>query len=224
MIVLGIHTCTPSLGVAITQDAEILGESILISNQEHVERIAGTLEDLTGRLGLSFGELDGIGVAIGPGSFSGIRVGMATAKGMALALRKPLVGLSSLEILAWAALRTGETGVAAIDARRGQLYVALYRRENWGVVVMEEPRIVPVQSHIDRAREDPHLVTACEDRDPSLPFELTNLGIRRVAVSRPAACALLAEQQLRMGKQDDLHRLAPLYIRPSDAEANRASG
>ena len=74
------------------------------------------------------GAIDGFGVAIGPGSFSGTRVGLATIKGMALALGKPVAGISSLDILAWQALKDGEWGAPVIDARRGEIYTAFYRK------------------------------------------------------------------------------------------------
>jgi tRNA threonylcarbamoyladenosine biosynthesis protein TsaB len=223
VIVLAVHSSTPSLGVAVTQNGRVLGETILVSNHEHLEKLATVIRELMAHLGLNLREIDGFGVAIGPGSFSGIRVGLATVKGLALALGKPVAGISSLEILAWAALESGESGLPVIDARRGQVYSACYEKDGMNLGLVEGPLLLTVDQFFVRARLLLNSIPICEDIDSSMPTQFSNLRNRQVNVSRPVACALIAENRFKLGVPDNLHLLAPLYVRRSDAEEKRSS-
>jgi len=161
-------------------------------------------------------------IAIGPGSFSGIRVGLATVKGLAVALNKSVVGISSLEILAWATLEVGETGVSVIDARRGEIYVALYRRDRDKLVELGFPMLTGLDQF------DAYVAQTCVDVilcGESLPEALLeprpSLTLGQPSMTPVAACAHLARRRLIKGDADNLHSLVPLYIRRSDAEEKK---
>jgi tRNA threonylcarbamoyl adenosine modification protein YeaZ len=179
--------------------------------------------DLLRDVGIDLAAVDGFAVARGPGSFSGIRVGMATVKGMALVLGKPLIGVSSLEVLACQTLGEDETGVSLIDARRSEVYAAVYRNSSARLSLTDGPRLI----HIDRIAEtfeqagpgavlcgDPDLCRALA-RDRSV-----TIGSAEIPLA--AACARIAWNRYQDGAESELHALAPLYIRPSDAEDKRA--
>ena len=100
------------------------------------------INDVTARARVGLKNIDGLGVAIGPGSFSGIRIGLATVKGMALALKKPVAGIPSLEILAWQALKEGESGASLIDARRREIYVGMYKKSAGSLTQLNSPRLI----------------------------------------------------------------------------------
>lgn len=225
VIVLAVNSSSPSLSVAVTQDGEVLGESVLISNHEHLENLAPIIKKLTKDLELPLSQIDGFGVAIGPGSFSGIRVGLATVKGIALALGKPVCGISSLEILACAALEPGKSGAAVIDARRKQIYTALYKKQEPFTMVLEEgPALLSADDFLKSPKFNSNRILVCGDSGSSLPGELAHIVNRRLKFSTAVSCAGLTEERLRNGAAGPLHSIAPLYIRPSDAEAKRQGG
>jgi tRNA threonylcarbamoyladenosine biosynthesis protein TsaB len=208
--------------VAITKKRVVLREVILPPDRKHLEMLAPLIRDVTAELHLSVMDIDGFGVAMGPGTFSGTRVGLATIKGMALALAKPVAGISSLDILAWQALKDGEWGAPVIDARRGEIYTAFYRKSEEKVMLVAGPMLIKVEEFSQNARKVSDKLILCGD--PVLDHlveSIPNLVRSPVAAPSAAACSLLAYERIRQGNADDLHLLTPLYIRRSDAEENK---
>ena len=123
MIVLGLDTCLSSCSVAVLDDGRVVADAREIMARGHQERLAPMARDVMARAGLTFDQLDRIAVTVGPGSFTGLRVGIAFAKGLALALDRPAVGVGTLEALA---AETGGLVFPVIDARRGQLYMQAF--------------------------------------------------------------------------------------------------
>jgi tRNA threonylcarbamoyladenosine biosynthesis protein TsaB len=228
------------LGAAVLRDGRAVAESVLPPGREHLEKLPPLLIDLLTRSHIRLADIDGLGVAIGPGSFSGIRVGMAVVKGIALALRKPAIGVSSLEILAWQGLCDGESGTALLDAGRDELYAASYDRRGDRLVILDGPRTVratALLSDISSPAASEPLLPAPE---PDLLTERGKTGLllgyahtpamlevgksplwRGIEAPSPVACAVLAEHALRRGDQGYVHRLEPLYVRRSDAEEKK---
>lgn len=126
---LGIDCATPHLALALwDSERGLLAELRDEVGREHAARIVPELERLFARARRRPGQVDGIGVGIGPGSYTGVRVGLATARGLARAWGVALGGASTLAAIALSALLPGETAIATLDARRGNVYAALYRR------------------------------------------------------------------------------------------------
>jgi tRNA threonylcarbamoyl adenosine modification protein YeaZ len=153
MILLAIDTAA-SLCAACIHDSEAgveLGREVLDIGKGHAERLIGVIESALGRAGLAYADLDRIGVSIGPGSFTGVRVGVATARGLALALGIPAVGVNTLEALAAEAHADfpDRPILAAIDGRRGDLYCAVYAPDG---VVLFEPSAISVADAVFLAR------------------------------------------------------------------------
>jgi len=127
MIVLGLDTCLSSCSVAVLEGERVLASAREVMARGHQERLAPMARDVMAKAGLAFGRLDRIAVTVGPGSFTGLRVGIAFAKGLALALDRPAVGIGTLEALAAEAGPEPRGLVfAAIDARRGQVYLQAF--------------------------------------------------------------------------------------------------
>jgi tRNA threonylcarbamoyladenosine biosynthesis protein TsaB len=222
VVILAVHSTSASLSVAITKKRVVLREVILPPDRKHLEMLAPLIRDVTAELHLSVMDIDGFGVAMGPGTFSGTRVGLATIKGMALALAKPVAGISSLDILAWQALKDGEWGAPVIDARRGEIYTAFYRKSEEKVMLVAGPMLIKVEEFSQNARKVSDKLILCGD--PVLDHlveSIPNLVRSPVAAPSAAACSLLAYERIRQGNADDLHLLTPLYIRRSDAEENK---
>jgi len=133
MILLAIDTAA-NLCAACVYDAEghaVLGRSVLDIGKSHAEHLMDTIAEALGEAGLSYPDLGRIAVSVGPGSFTGVRVGVSAARGLALALKIPAVGVSTLDALAAEAHAAfpGRAVAAVIDGRRGDLYLAGYDRE-----------------------------------------------------------------------------------------------
>lgn len=224
MFVLAVHSTTPYLGVAVTEEDRILCEKVLPPGREHLENLLPMIASLMEEARIDLEQVNGFAVAKGPGSFSGIRVGMAAVKGMALALGKAVAGISSLEILAWQALKTGERGLPVIDARRGEIYTALYGKGKGRLELLDGPTLISratLNHFVEPYREG--LILCGDEVTEGLVAQGCNVIRRPVQVPSAAACAILAWQRFRHGAADELHALAPLYIRRSDAEEKKRS-
>jgi tRNA threonylcarbamoyladenosine biosynthesis protein TsaB len=126
MKLLVIDTALGACTVGVFEDERPLAERSEIMDRGHQERLGGLVRDVMAQAGAAFGDLERIGVTVGPGSFTGLRVGLAFAQGLGAALSRPVIGLSSLDALAASAPQAGLVA-ALIDARRGQVYARLFR-------------------------------------------------------------------------------------------------
>ena len=129
LLILGIDTITLACSVALLQDGVLLAEFTLNVKKTHSERLMPLVEKLLQESGVEREQLQAIAVAAGPGSFTGIRIGVATARALAQGLAIPAVGISTLEALAEGITAPGALVCPLLDARRNQVYTALYRRE-----------------------------------------------------------------------------------------------
>ncbi len=226
MLCLGIDAATVRGSIALADgnrtESEVRLEARAWHARDLLERIDGMLESA----GRASAELGGIGVAVGPGSFTGVRIGMATGKGMAYALGIGLVGLSTLEALALAAClgreSIGGRLCPVIDAGRGEVYIAEFKAEADGL-----RRLSP-----DRSRP-PHALEADLSGAVTLVGDGAELviaaheAIRRTATviqpSPPLAGAIArwAAGQIQPERGYEVGTLKPNYVRPSDAEVTR---
>jgi len=148
MIVLALDTALGACSVAVVRDGQVLASASEPMLRGHQERLAPLAAETMRAASLSFPEIDRVGVTIGPGSFTGLRVGLAFAKGLGLALDKPCVGVGTLEALAASDPGLGLTA-AVIDAKRGQVYLQAFES---GVAVMA-PDALPVETAAARLAE-----------------------------------------------------------------------
>ena len=125
MIVLALDTALNACSAAVLDGDQVLSQIQEPMVRGHQERLALMVQEAMGQTGLTFDDLDRIGVTVGPGSFTGLRVGMAFAKGLGLAVDRPVVGVTSLAALA-ASVDCQGLVAAVIDARRGQLYIQIF--------------------------------------------------------------------------------------------------
>jgi tRNA threonylcarbamoyladenosine biosynthesis protein TsaB len=222
LIILAVHSTSAQLGVGVVSDDVVLAESILPPGREHLENLALMINDVIERSRVRLKDIDGFGVALGPGSFSGIRIGLATIKGMALALKKPVAGIPSLEIMAWQALKEGESGAALIDARRSQIYLGMYKKSSSRLSSLNEPLLVSSIDLNTYLEKVPNPLVLCGDSAvESLIKSISRAARTMIIVPSAAACGVLASQRLSRHEPEDLHSIVPIYIRRSDAEEKR---
>lgn len=225
MKILALETATPSGGVAIVDsDSGLLASYQLNSRQTHSERLMVTIDEILKRLGLKITELAGIGISIGPGSFTGVRIGISVAKGLALAQRKPIVAVRTLEALAYRFFLPQRLICPLIDARRGEVYAAFFELstpENYLRRLTEDFVELP-QKLLERIKQRTIFsgTGALHYRDlikTALGEEAEFPPLNRLLPSAEEV-ALLALQGLMRGEVADPFTLEPHYIRPADAE------
>ncbi len=136
MLILSIESTAKAASAALSRDGELLALSFQRSGLTHSRTLLPMIEDMLKNTDTDKSALDAVAVACGPGSFTGVRIGVSTAKGLCWGLDKPAIGVSTLEAMAWLAVCAGEEPVIcpAMDARRSQLYNALFEIKNSAVV------------------------------------------------------------------------------------------
>jgi tRNA threonylcarbamoyladenosine biosynthesis protein TsaB len=194
-------------------------ESGLSGSHVHASDLLPALARLLEDLGVGPAAIGTVFVGTGPGSYTGLRVGIATALGLARGSGAALFGVPSLEVLAWDALADGQSGAFVLDARQGELYLAAYRRAGAGLVVLRAPCVIQV-AELAGTLEPGQALHA--DESVLAAAGLTVTGATR-ALRAPRAGALLelgAQRMAREGPQQPA-ALEPLYLRPFAARPRR---
>ena len=212
MIVLAIDTCLAACSVALVDGNEVLAQASEPMTRGHQERLAPLTEEVMGLAGLAFAAIDRIGVTVGPGSFTGLRVGLAFAKGLALALDRPCVGVGCLEALS-SALGADGFRAAVIDAGRERVFVQLF--EGQTAIVAPDSLEIPVA-----AARLAELVQIG-------PLTLTGPGAALLSGAAPGA--LIVDQAApspvvvaTLAARAPLVPPRPLYLRAPDAKPKAA--
>lgn len=218
MLVLGLHTSSPTLGIAVVRDESLVGETIVLANHQHLEHTVPAIRDLMLALGIDLKSVDGFGVALGPGSFSGVRVGLASVKGLAMVLNKPVSGICSLEVPAYDLLHEGEVGIVLMDAKRGQTFCAVYRKTPADLATVVSPTLLTSEDVMKIVSETQNPVLIWADKNVPRVDPIADMFDRTPITPSAVTCALLAEKRLERGLQDNLHTLKPIYVRRPDAE------
>jgi tRNA threonylcarbamoyladenosine biosynthesis protein TsaB len=208
MIVLSLDTALGACSAAVVRDGVTLAAASEPMLRGHQERLAPLVQEIMQAAGLPFSAIDRVGVTVGPGSFTGLRVGLAFAKGLALALGRPCVGVGTLEALAASEPGPGLT-FAAIDARRGQVYLQAF---SGGQSVMA-PDVLPVETAAARLAEfSPGPDTLIVGSGAPLLEGLVP-GARIIAREAPDPAALA-----RLAGAKPPAPARPLYLRAPDAK------
>jgi tRNA threonylcarbamoyladenosine biosynthesis protein TsaB len=214
MIVLGIETATVICSAGIARDDKVIGEIRLAVKNVHAEALTASARDLLALLQLSFADLDGIAVSIGPGSFTGLRIGLATAKGLAFSLSKPIVGIETLQAQAAAvALRNGFI-VPILRARQNEVYASRYRVMG-NDLAQEQPAAVFSLTEFAKWLEPPAML--CGNGVAMVAGLLD--GKQDIEVIPEAWCelsggkiAVMGFRRLQHGEADDAATLEPVYV------------
>jgi len=217
---LGIETSGPATGVALVRAGEVLHEEVQGARTGHDELLLPLLGQSLAAAGLTITDVAGIGVTIGPGMFTALRVGLSTAKGLALAHGLPVKGINTLWALARAAGKPARPVLAVIDARKSQVYAALYVDGD----PLIAPSVLTPTELAGRLHGRDRLVVVGDGSELCLAA-LREAGIEAITTAvvspSPRIIALAAAQALRNDDGDNIEMLEPLYLRRTDAELNR---
>lgn len=224
MLLLGLDTATLTLSAALVEregGVDRLVERVVVPPPKHHSTVLpGVLEEMLERAGRSIRDVAAVVVGLGPGSFTGLRIGLATAKGLCYAAKVPLVGAGSLGAMALAAAEEvgeGELLVPCMDARKGEVYCALYRREGDGVrQELPEVALAP-EALVERLSGEPKAHVFGPGRNAYEP--LRNLPPAGTKVEIPDAFALVRlVRELPPFDAQKLFALEPMYVRPPEHE------
>ena len=228
MFILGIDTATQIASVGITRGEEVVAEASNRATSNHTETLLPLIADVLSRADVSLHDIEGIGVSIGPGSFTGLRIALGTVKGLAYATGQRVVGVPTLEALAHTLSDWEGLVCPILDARKREVYAALFQRSRNGDLATVLPAHVSPLNAVLTHVSAPCLFLGdgvetygaairdhCGTRAHLLPFSTHH--------PRGAVVAKLAWERLSRGDADDIATLVPAYVRLPEAVLKRVS-
>jgi tRNA threonylcarbamoyladenosine biosynthesis protein TsaB len=225
MLILGVESSTVQVGAAVGGHEGVLAQAHSARGKRHAENLTPTIEFVCRQARVDLQEMGCIAVDLGPGLFTGLRVGIASAKALAHALRVPMIGVASLDLLAFPVRYSHRLIVAAIDARRGELFYALYRQVPGGLQRLTAHRVSTPEdlaSEIMASGEDCLLVGDGAVRYRDRFEEVTKVELADSGLAYPSASSLVQLAHARALREEWVQpwELEPLYLRAPDAEIN----
>lgn len=224
MKVLGLDTSTLMTTCGVIDENILLGEYSLNQDMSHSEKLVPMVKEVLNNLQLKIEDIDVFGVSTGPGSFTGLRIGIATIKAFAHIFDMPIVGVSTLEALAFN-LPYNDIVVPMIDARRDRVYTGIYKWEGQNLLTIMEPTVMEIDTLLDLLYKDYENIVV--NGDGSLLFKerilnklqkkvrFANIGQNMCRASSICELALI---KYKNGNVDDYFTLAPDYLRESQAQ------
>jgi len=229
MRILAIDTSTGSASVALLRYTDIVAEVFLNLSTNHSITLLPIVEKICLTSGISIEEMDLFVCTVGPGSFTGIRIGMSTVKGFAFATGKPVVGVSTLDTLAWNLAGAGISVCPMLDARRHQVYTAFYKPDKNNMLEQQgEAMAVEIDSFLPLLEGEVMFLGDGAIRYSGIINEKLP-GKAHFAVGlqnqiRASMAGILGEKKYRNGEPADSISLVPRYLRLSEAEARKNKG
>ncbi len=220
MIVLGLDASSDAAAVGIVADGVLLCEYTLNNGKNHSVKLLPMVEEMLEKAGITFPEIDAYACGVGPGSFTGVRIGVATAKGFAQSYQKPMIPISSLQILAENICEYDGLRVPCVHARCDEVYCAVYNRAGEAVL---EPSVMTAAELTEYLGDKPCML--CGDGIELL----TELGSQAIiakesaGIIRGGSVAELGYRMLMAGQQKTYEEVAPVYLRASQAEREYAA-
>jgi len=222
MYILGIETSTKTGSVAIATEDHIIAMYTLNIEVTHSERLMSTIDRVLSDTGIAMSDIDGFGVAIGPGSFTGLRIGLATVKGLAFATGKPVAAVPTLRALAWNLPFSAYPVCPMLDARKSEIYTAIFRSDA-GTLVQLMPERAMALSLLAAEITGPTVFTgeaAKQHEGELLKLCGANALFAPLSAMVPSAAGIaeLARAMIIQGAPSDIENLHPLYLRRPEAE------
>lgn len=223
MRILSLDTATEVATCAILENNNLLGETILNYKKQHSVILMPMIDSLLKNLNLSIKDIDGFVVSKGPGSFTGLRIGMATIKGLSQGTKKPFVSISTLDGLAYNMCYTSGIICPVLDALRGNVYTALYTFEGSKLKLISDYMVISVEELITLLAKYNQPVCFIGDgiqknRDMLSSIDKVSFAPPHLNVVRASSLGELGLELLSQGVEESLHNSAPVYLRKSQAE------
>jgi tRNA threonylcarbamoyladenosine biosynthesis protein TsaB len=223
VLILGIETATERVSVAIGGHEGVIGLFEVTKGRRHAETLVPAIEFLCRQADIELDEISVVAVDVGPGLFTGMRVGLASAKAIAQALRIPMIGISSLDLLAFPSRHTDRLVVPVIDARKGEVFYAMYRQVPGGVQQIAAPTVGSIEDLVGDllARSQEALLVG----DGALRYEDEILDGFKAEIggdAHPSAAPLVQLAHARALREEWVspREIEPVYLRAPDAQIN----
>ena len=229
MKILALDSSGLVASVAVAEDENLLAEYTVNYKKTHSQTLLPMLDEISTMIELDLGTIDAIAVAAGPGSFTGLRIGSATAKGLGLALKKPLIGIPTVEGLAYNLYDVPGLICPIMDARRSQVYTGIYRFENHEMITVEDQMAIGINELIEKLNAMDTEVIFLGDgvsvyekvigEKLNVPYTFAPVHMSK---QRAGAVAALGMKYYKAGKTESATEHQPDYLRVSQAERERA--
>lgn len=222
MPIIAIETATMVGSIAIIDDERVISEITLNVRATHSEKLMSAIDHLLNISGLTLDGMDCVAVSIGPGSFTGLRIGLSAAKGLTCASGKPLIGVPTLDALALNIPFSGRLVCPILDARKGEVYAAIYKPDGSDLSKLTDDMAVNPAILAEMLKEETIFLG-----DGINPYEillkerlkdLYNKAPLPLQIPRASNVAMLALERLERGELDDPFALVPRYVRKSETE------
>ena len=222
MKLLAVETSTLMGSVAVVDGDRTLCELTLHVEETHSPQLMPAIDYVLKTVGLAPGQLDGFAVALGPGSFTGLRIGMSTVKGLAAATSKPIVGVPTLEAMAWNFPFCPHLICPLIDARMKEVYAAWFRAKAGAVVRHSEDMVLPPFVLLEDVKEEVLVFGSgaqiYREEIEKIMGNLVRFASPEIMGARASIVGMLAVEKMRRHEVSDADSLEPLYIRESQAQ------
>ena len=218
MLILGIETATHQTSVAIGTLEGVTASHSVRNERRHVESLVPAIDYLCREMSVEVGSVDVVAVDRGPGLYTGLRVGIATAKAIAYAACVAAIGICSLDVLAFSARLCRRRIVPMIDARRGEIYFAQYRSVEGGVEAITEPGVAKPEEVLRRLPpiSEGYLIIGDGGRRYAGSFVREDMEIADAGLAFPDAASLVDLARRRLDETGAEQCTEPLYLRPAD--------
>lgn len=228
MKILGIDSSGLVASAAIADEKNIIAEFTVNNKQTHSQTLLPMIEKVVDMSGIELEQIDAIAIAAGPGSFTGLRIGSATAKGIGLALKKPIVSVPTLEGLAYRVSVFDGIICPIMDARRNQVYTGIYKMDKGNLVCLSEQKAVDIHEIMEELEKYDEKVIFLGDgvevQHDTIEKEFKKeycFAPIHLSKQSAAAVAVLGEIYFNQGKAEDAAEHKPIYLRKSQAERER---
>lgn len=214
-MLLAIDTSTRLVGIALYDGVSVLSEETWHSDNYHTVQLAPAVQYSIKRANGEMSKLQAVAVATGPGSFTGLRIGMALAKGLALAQHIPLIGVRTLDVLVASQPLRGDPLAAVLQAGRGRLAVGWYQAASRSWKAIGEPEILTAEALVEKIESPTYVCgefSADERRILERKRKLVTLASPAMSLRRPSFLAEIAWRRLQKGNVDDPITLSPEYL------------
>lgn len=225
MVILGIDTCSNVGSVALMDENKLIGEFNVNTSRTHSQKLMIIIKNMMDACDMKIDDIDAVAVSIGPGSFTGLRIGLATARAICHAKDKKLIGINSLDSLAQNQFHYNGYVMSLMDAQRKNLYGALYSFEGGEISQTVETKIYSLDEAKDLiASMDKKVALVGEGAhmyaDEFSEIENAEISSKTHVISKASSLCEIAVERYREGKFDDYYSLVPFYIRKSQAEVD----
>ena len=224
MKILALETSAKAVSAAVAEGGKILCAGYQDTGLTHSRTLMPIVEGILKNTNLTIADMDAIAVAVGPGSFTGIRIGIAAAKGLAFGADKPAIGVSTLAAMAGNVAFCDGLLICAMDARRQQIYNALFEAKDGVLTRLTEDRAIALSDLLEEIKDDPRPKTVLGDGGRLCRDYLAEHGVAcrlappHLVMQNAMSVALEAERLAQEGKLLSAQELEPVYLRPPHAD------